>query len=197
MKKTIQAIETEYAGHRFRSRLEARWACALDKLHITWEYEQNAFELPSGNYLPDFLLRGMGGIADSEGRVWLEIKPDDPLERARDDRWPELAMLSQIPVLVAFGMPRGDGDSLSGDSRGEGFLWLFDIDGTCDAYLAFAVCDDDDCDKVGVTFEGRSEAVCSHEPPRFHEHGRVSAAFKAAHGKRFEGKLTRRSARSE
>ena len=31
---TIAAIETEYCGYRFRSRLEARWAVFLDALGI-------------------------------------------------------------------------------------------------------------------------------------------------------------------
>jgi hypothetical protein len=191
-KKTIAAIETSYAGRKFRSRLEARWACALDKLGITWEYEQNAFELPSGSYLPDFLLRGMKGVADQDGRVWLEIKPDDPHERPRDNRWPELAILSQIPVLVACGMPRGEGDAVSGDSRGEGFIGLYDVDGTCDAYLAFAVCTEEECGAIGVTAEGRPDAVCDHAAEEIHEHPRVSSAFKAAHAMRFEAIHTRR-----
>lgn len=74
----IPAIETEYAGCRFRSRLEARWAVFFDHLGIPWEYEQQGFELawrlsawgdddmPSIRYLPDFWLPGLG--------VWAEVK---------------------------------------------------------------------------------------------------------------------------
>lgn len=63
---SIKAIETRYAGCRFRSRLEARWAVFFDSLGIEWEYEPEGFELPSGWYLPDFWL--------PEGQAWVEIK---------------------------------------------------------------------------------------------------------------------------
>lgn len=62
----IRAIETSYAGCRFRSRLEARWAVFLDHLKITWEYERQGFDLPSGRYLPDFWLPEPG--------TWIEVK---------------------------------------------------------------------------------------------------------------------------
>jgi hypothetical protein len=66
----IAPIETKYAGYRFRSRLEARWAVFLDALGIRWEYEKEGYELPSGRYLPDFWLPNPG--------VWLEIKGEAP-----------------------------------------------------------------------------------------------------------------------
>lgn len=53
---TIKAIETRYAGCRFRSRLEARWAVFFDHLKIGWQYEPEGFELPNGRYLPDFKI---------------------------------------------------------------------------------------------------------------------------------------------
>lgn len=55
---TIKAIETEYNGYRFRSRLEARWAVFFDAYGIEYEYEKEGFEVstPDGivRYLPDF-----------------------------------------------------------------------------------------------------------------------------------------------
>lgn len=67
----LKAIETEYHGYLFRSRLEARWAVFLDALRIPWDYEQEGFDLPGvGYYLPDFRL------LDQD--LWLEIKPTDP-----------------------------------------------------------------------------------------------------------------------
>jgi len=36
----LKAIETQYKGYRFRSRLEARWAVFFDSLEFTWTYEQ-------------------------------------------------------------------------------------------------------------------------------------------------------------
>ena len=72
----VPAIETEYAGCRFRSRLEARWAVVLDTLGIRWEYEAQGYEvgwrltLREGkfNYLPDFWLPDLN--------MWAEVKGD-------------------------------------------------------------------------------------------------------------------------
>lgn len=72
----IKAIETEYNGYRFRSRLEARWAVFFDALGIKYEYEPEGFELSCGRYLPDFYL--------SEFAVYVEIKP---LDRSHIDEW--------------------------------------------------------------------------------------------------------------
>lgn len=64
---TIEALPTIYRGTQFRSLLEASWAATLDSLNITWEYEPETFDLPSGaRYLPDFHLPEIG--------TWLEVK---------------------------------------------------------------------------------------------------------------------------
>ena len=56
----FKAIETEWHGCRFRSRLEARWAVLFELLGIEWEYEPDGFIIDGGiRYLPDFLLRGV------------------------------------------------------------------------------------------------------------------------------------------
>ena len=52
----IKAIETEYNGYRFRSRLEARWAVFFDELGIKYQYEPEGFDLDGTLYLPDFYL---------------------------------------------------------------------------------------------------------------------------------------------
>lgn len=63
----IKAIETQYKGYRFRSRLEARWAVFFDALGIEWEYEKEGYDLgEAGWYLPDFWLPEFG--------IWVEIK---------------------------------------------------------------------------------------------------------------------------
>lgn len=67
------AIETEYAGHRFRSRLEARWAVFFDKLGVKWLYEPQGYELGNGQrYLPDFWLPDLGVWAEVKGAATLE-----------------------------------------------------------------------------------------------------------------------------
>lgn len=66
----IKAIETQYKGYRFRSRLEARWAVFFDALSLKWDYEPEGFDLGSlGFYLPDFFL------PDLNGGIFVEVKP--------------------------------------------------------------------------------------------------------------------------
>lgn len=62
-------VETLYAGHRFRSRLEARWAVFFDCLGLVWEYEPEGYALDEETwYLPDFLLPHF------DGGLWCEVK---------------------------------------------------------------------------------------------------------------------------
>lgn len=65
---TIQSIDTYYAGHLFRSRLEARWASVFDDLGIRWEYEPQGYRIGEQRrpYLPDFYLTDLGW--------WIEVK---------------------------------------------------------------------------------------------------------------------------
>lgn len=68
--QTIQAIETKYKGYRFRSRLEARYAVALDELGMPWSYEQQGFDLgDDGKYLPDFWLPTIDAFMEVKPRV--------------------------------------------------------------------------------------------------------------------------------
>jgi hypothetical protein len=66
----LRAIETAYAGCRFRSRLEARWAVVFDELGYDWQYEPEGFEREwcgeTIRYLPDFYLPEFG--------TWVEVK---------------------------------------------------------------------------------------------------------------------------
>ncbi|MGI5274705.1 hypothetical protein ACQEUU_37110 [Nonomuraea sp. CA-218870] len=78
---TIKPIETHYAGCRFRSRLEARWAVFFDKLGIAWEYEPQGFMIDAVLYLPDFYL--------PEQKLWIEVKGADPAKSDPEgyERW--------------------------------------------------------------------------------------------------------------
>ena len=70
---TIKAIDTQYRGYLFRSRLEARWAVFFDTCGVKWEYEPEGFELPNGEmYLPDFKVYGCTERAPSV--MWIEVK---------------------------------------------------------------------------------------------------------------------------
>jgi len=64
----LTPIETEYRGHKFRSRLEARWAVFFDSLKLRWDYEKEGFNLDGIWYLPDFYLPALN--------KWIEIKPE-------------------------------------------------------------------------------------------------------------------------
>lgn len=108
----IKAIQTRYAGHYFRSRLEARWAVFLDHCGVKWEYEKEGYDLSDrseeigdfvlGGYLPDFWLPGY--------KAWLEIKGGLP-----DIHWsltlPEIQVWNLVAITgadygwVFFGLP--------------------------------------------------------------------------------------------
>lgn len=100
-----KAIETRYAGCRFRSRLEARWAVFFDAMGFEWEYEPEGFELSTGRYLPDFRLR----IHQNDYPQWFEVKADG---FGSDDRHRVLAVETATPVIIAKGMPRGYVDQM-------------------------------------------------------------------------------------
>ncbi len=69
----LKAIETEYKGYRFRSRLEARWAVFFDACGVQWEYEPEGYDLGEGiYYLPDFLLHGV--VGRDGGDLYVEVK---------------------------------------------------------------------------------------------------------------------------
>lgn len=79
MPMEIKAIETEYNGYKFRSRLEARWAVFFDELGVEYEYEPEGFDLGNGlYYLPDFRVKcwGMKGLPLFKKPVdlWVEVK---------------------------------------------------------------------------------------------------------------------------
>lgn len=81
----MKAIETRYAGYRFRSRLEARWAVFFQTLGLKWEYEPEGFDLGFGvRYLPDFRV----WYPDDPVPVWFEVKPR--LDLVTDEEWNKL-----------------------------------------------------------------------------------------------------------
>ena len=96
----IKAIETQYKGYRFRSRLEAHWAVYFDAMKIEWDYELEGFDLGSlGYYLPDFWLSGYD--------AWAEVKPgkfnEIEIEKAK-----ALATLTGKHVIMLEGIPEED-----------------------------------------------------------------------------------------
>ena len=100
-----QPLPTRYKGYHFRSRLEARWAVFFDTLKIPWEYEAEAYELPSGRYLPDFSVGRLLAWCDP---CWVEVKPSIA---APDSKWAELVELTRRDILVYIGPPGPDVES--------------------------------------------------------------------------------------
>ncbi len=105
----IAAIETHYAGYRFRSRLEARWAVFFDALGIAWQYEPQGFDSSENwalcgglerpvQYLPDFFLPSPYGRHHG---LWVEVKGS--VEALRNDAPRYYSMLdysSPLPGIV-------------------------------------------------------------------------------------------------
>lgn len=82
------SIPVLHQGIRFRSTLEAQWTVVLDGLKIPWLYEPKKFELPSGVYVPDFLV-----YPDREQATWIEVKGPWPDAR-------EFQVASEINLYV-------------------------------------------------------------------------------------------------
>lgn len=95
----IKAIETQYRGYRFRSRLEARWAVFFDAMGVEWEYEKEGYDLESAWlsynaevehfnlerpdtfwYLPDFWLPKQGFFVEIKPRFNEQFSPDRDTE---------------------------------------------------------------------------------------------------------------------
>lgn len=93
----LTAIETEYKGYLFRSRLEARWAKYFDVIGIEWEYEKEGYDLgEAGWYLPDFWLPQVNMWAEVKGRLFTA----DEEHKCRS-----LANESNCGVLMLIGVP--------------------------------------------------------------------------------------------
>lgn len=94
----IKAIETEYNGYRFRSRLEARWAVFFDTAKIKYEYEPEGYELADNErYLPDFYLPDEDIFVEVKApreNAFFEIKKAIKFVRSADK---PLLILSNLP----------------------------------------------------------------------------------------------------
>lgn len=189
-------IETHYAGCRFRSRLEARWAVAFDAMGIPWEYEPQGFVLPSGRpYLPDFRL------TLAKGPFWVEVKPQGgdtgPFEEFMGVQpWPVTGtVLHNIPDLDdwQYGWAyyryseASEGPWRYGTDDQDGLSPLAD-----EAPYQFCQCQH--CGAIGFEYEGRAGRLncCDASKAgdesvgRFTPSDRIREAFIAARSARFE-----------
>ena len=111
---TIKAIQTQYKGYHFRSRLEARYAVLFDSLGLEWEYESEGFDLGDGvYYLPDFLIKTLAGD------VYVEVKGG--LKNGSD-----LDVVDRLKILsLVEKMPHGCSVYILGDMPKEGLSHIF------------------------------------------------------------------------
>ena len=158
----MKVLPTRYAGIDFRSRTEARWAVFFNTLGVRWVYEMEGFDLPSGNYLPDFWL--------PDQSCWFEVKGEHPTERETSLAM-ELATATGNTCYIAFGMlPRSEEMDASGPEyrrvEGESFHACFGYDedhGGWDLHYEWTLCHV--CDKADITFDARGARVdcpCDH-----------------------------------
>lgn len=122
----MKPIETIYKGYRFRSRLEARWAVFFDTLGVKWDYELEGFELPSGRYLPDFLLHF------DDGDVWAEVKSEcheNPLDLIYLSGR-ELCLQTKKPFVLLAGIPDINRCYLAANRTGVSFVFFADYNPT-------------------------------------------------------------------
>lgn len=193
---TIKAIETSYAGCRFRSRLEARWAVFFDHMQIPWEHEPEGFETPDGRYLPDFRL------LLQTGQAWFEVKPDLawPLttRSARIDDIPEIDprwhhVAETAPFFTAFGMPKvnrqiiesrlNNYDGFPGSDFDSRLVRVWPS-GEVNGFQFFTRCDI--CDKTRITWAGEQD--CCKAKLRGHYQAflySIADAYAAARSERF------------
>lgn len=116
----LKAIQTEYKGYKFRSRLEARWAVFLDALGAKWEYEPEGYDLGNGmSYLPDFRLYDVTinhGFFKRHCTIYLEVKGQmNDKDAAKINRFYEIGYEdgdeygeSQTAVLIVGNIPEGE-----------------------------------------------------------------------------------------
>lgn len=141
-------IPTTYHGITFRSKLEAQWAFALDRLQVPWEYEPEARRTSRGGYLPDFFLPRM------KGGTWLEVKPFGLLG-LEDPRWHEYAQQVGQRLIVAFGL-RDPYAGIGPESQGV-CAAIHPAGMDTDYHLTRCLV----CGEVGIEFEARGARACA------------------------------------
>jgi hypothetical protein len=159
----VKAIETRYAGCRFRSRLEARWAVFFDALGVKWEYEREGFDLGEGGYyLPDFWLPGINA---GEGGAWFEVKGS---ATSADESAGQIQALADATGFCVYcwagAIPKATRDEFNCpclSSRQDGQGWVCFPDSGWDQYHVWCRCPV--CGMVGIEFSGEWDRLdCQH-----------------------------------
>lgn len=132
----IRSVPTWYKGTRFRSTLEADWACTFDAMGWQWQYEPEALLLSTGvMYRPDFYLPSQ--------RVWCEVKGphnermDRPSQLHRDLNWDNVDEWSWYAKLVVVLRAPGPGEAAMWDKatdEGQDIVVVFCPEEGCRKY---------------------------------------------------------------
>jgi hypothetical protein len=126
----IKPIETVFRGHKFRSRLEARWAVFFSELGIPYEYELEGYELSNGvKYLPDFYIPSLA--------LHIEVKPHQQLT---DNEIKKLICFSadgDKPTLLIVGTPGAESMYLLDRTTLPGWDEFADYESVVDRLTAF------------------------------------------------------------
>ncbi len=182
----MHAVETYYAGCRFRSRLEARWAVIFDVWDLKWDYEPERYRLGKSSYLPDFKVYGLCTRGDY---VWFEVKGAKPA----DSYWDMIAAFAHEDpgnaIYVNFGeIPRPDQLDVGGFACKEDCcydsMWT-----PTDCQHRFTVCAT--CHALGIEFEARSARLpcgCNNVDDKLHNGNDpfIALGFAAGRSARFE-----------
>lgn len=94
----IKAIETEYKGYRFRSRLEARWAVFFDALGVEWVYEPEGFDLTEKAKLLVATWRSAEAITN--GALWEAPQLNSVFNFVDDWSLGEIEWIEQHPTVL-------------------------------------------------------------------------------------------------
>ncbi len=107
MAQILKAIPTTYHGIEFRSKLEAKYAQAFDRLGIAWEYEGHGFRFDDGTcYCPDFYMPEIDTYFEVKGVL-------------SDDSMRKVVLLAKEQKRVVVGPPDGDAEIFVGYPPGE------------------------------------------------------------------------------
>ena len=102
----IKAIETEYNGVLYRSRLEARWAMFFDHMGYVYEYEPEGYVLEDGTkYIPDFKVAIPAPYLNKINYYYVEVKPLRDLTMYEINKANLLVKGGDLPLLLVQGNP--------------------------------------------------------------------------------------------
>lgn len=146
----IKPLETHYAGFRFRSRMEARWAVFMDALSIPYQYEPEAYQTKAGKYLPDFYIPHID--------MFMEVKSPEAGERDYNKirgltriTGKSVAVVCSPPSIPSFG------GGVSEFTIFGTFLYEGRIEDGED--LPFFWCECPHCRRVELQFDGRADRI--------------------------------------